>query len=41
MTWKCFFLGCKWQLIGLHIGREVMLLHRCERCQAERWSSAE
>lgn len=41
MNWKCFFIGCDWKLIGLQIGKEILIQHRCERCRAERWRTAE
>lgn len=40
MKWKCLLFGCKWRMIGLHIGDEILVNHRCERCQAERWRVA-
>lgn len=41
MKFKCFVLGCAWKLIGLQVGREILIQHRCERCKAERWRAAE
>ena len=41
MKLKCIIWGCDWKLIGLHIGEEILIQNRCERCKAERWRAAE
>lgn len=33
MSWKCFFLGCRWKVEGGWFSHgELLLKSRCERC---------
>lgn len=33
MTWKCFFLGCRWnQGMQIKVSGELLRMQQCKRC---------